>query len=66
MRGWYESKWVGVETMRDLEGDAFTPELPRILCDCYAKLMPMYDYLAQIHSAARKDGLPAAEEKRHG
>lgn len=66
VRGWYESKWVGVETVRDLEEDAFTPELPQLLCDCYAKLTPMYDYLAQIHSAARKDGLPAAEERRHG
>ena len=45
VRSWYNRKWVGVEARRDLEGDAFSPALPQILCDTFEKLMPMYEYL---------------------
>ena len=62
---WYNRKRVGVEFVRDLEGDAFSPALPRILADAYAKLMPMYEYLLQVHRAAGKAGRLTPEERKH-
>ena len=63
---WYERKWVGVEAMRDLEGEAFTPELPRILADAFEELTPMYRFLLEVHLAAGKAGLFKEREERHG
>ena len=64
--GWYERKWVGVEALRDLEGEAFTAALPRILADSFADLMPMYRYLLEVHLAAGRAGQPKEKEGRHG
>ncbi len=66
VRSWYERKMVGVEVLRDLEGEAFSPALPRILTEAFAELKPMYDYLLQIHRAAGKEGLSGEREGRHG
>jgi uncharacterized protein (DUF2461 family) len=66
IQSWYNRKWVGVEARRDLEGDAFSPELPRILCAAFEKLMPLYDYLQQVHRAAAREGLTRTGEKSHG
>ena len=45
---WYNKRWVGVEAVFDLGGDAFSPELPRILADGYERLMPYYELLRQF------------------
>ena len=60
VRSWYERRQVGAEALKDLGGDAFSPELPRILTEAFAELKPMYDYLLQIHRAAGEG------ERRHG
>ena len=62
---WYERKWVGVEAVRDLEGEAFRASLPGILTEAYAELTPMYRFLLEVHLAAGRAGKPE-EEGRHG
>ncbi len=66
VRSWYERKWVGVEAMRDLEGEAFTAALPGILTDAYEELTPMYRFLLEVHLAAGRAGKPEEKEGRHG
>ncbi len=46
---WYNRRWLGTEKSFDLEGDAFSPELPRILCDAWAELMPLHDFLLEVY-----------------
>ncbi|MBR5093976.1 MAG: DUF2461 domain-containing protein [Oscillospiraceae bacterium] len=63
---WYERKWVGVETVRDLEGEAFSPALPGVLADAFTELMPMYRFLLEVHLAAGRAGKPEEKERPHG
>ncbi len=63
VRSWYERKWVGVEAVRDLEGEAFSPALPGLLARAFGELKPMYDFLLQVKLAA---GRAEREEDRHG
>ena len=63
---WYNRRQVGVEFLRDLEGDAFTPALPGILAEAFTALTPMYEYLAQVHRAAGKAGQAAPDGRSHG
>ena len=66
VKSWYERKWVGVEAMRDLEGDAFTPELPKLLADAFKELTPMYRFLLEVRQAAGRAGTAEEKEGRHG
>ena len=63
---WYNRRQVGVEALRDLEGEAFSPDLPRILAEVFTELMPMYEYLLQVHRAAGKAGQLAPDRRKHG
>ena len=48
---WYNLKRAGLEKSFDLGGDAFSAELPRILADAFAGLMPMYEFFMEIYRA---------------
>jgi uncharacterized protein (TIGR02453 family) len=63
VKSWYERKWVGAERTRDLEGEAFSPELPRILVDAFEELTPMFRFLLEVHQTASGAG---RKEDRHG
>ena len=45
VNAWYNRKWTNVYHEENFGGALLTPEFPTILCDAYAKLMPMYEYL---------------------
>lgn len=66
IRSWYNRKRLGVEALRDLGGEAFSPELPTLLCRSFERLMPLYDYLLSIHRAAGEAGLIGGEGRSHG
>ena len=66
IRSWYNRKRVGAEVLKDLEGNAFSPELPNILIEAFERLMPMYQFLLQVHRAA-VEAEPALSQRRgHG
>lgn len=48
---WYNRRHIGCGCDRDFEGDVLTPELPQIITDEFAKLMPLYDYLRELYHA---------------
>ncbi len=45
---WYNKKWVGILAEHDFGGELFSPELPRILTEGYAFLMPYYRLLCRF------------------
>ncbi|MCR5664892.1 MAG: DUF2461 domain-containing protein [Oscillospiraceae bacterium] len=49
---WYNRRSLSVGLEKDLGGEAFLPELPRVLVDCYGRLLPLFDFLW----AAYRDG----------
>ena len=51
---WYNRRSVGLESAHDLGGEAYRETLPRRLADTFVKLMPLYDYLLEVHTAAGK------------
>lgn len=54
---WYNRRRIGLECSRDHDAALYSPELPGILTDAYAKLMPMYEYLLEFyHSADSEKG----------
>lgn len=54
---WYNRKRIGLECSRDHDAALYSPELPEILADAYAKLMPMYEYFLEFyHSADSEKG----------
>ena len=54
---WYNRKRIGLECSRDHDAALYSPELPGILTDAYAKLMPMYEYLLEFyHSTDSEKG----------
>ena len=55
IRSWYERKRLGVEYAGDMGDAVFTPDLPETLCEAFEKLMPMYEYLSQVHRAAVRE-----------
>ena len=48
---WYNRRYVAVTCDRDFGGELLSPELPRILADTYAKLMPLYEFFLEVHRA---------------
>jgi len=46
---WYNRKRLGIECSFDFGGDALSEELPHILADCYAELMPMYEFFLEFY-----------------
>ena len=59
---WYNRRSVGLESVHDFGGDLLTPELPQILVDCYAKLMPLHDFFLEVRRASDAAG----SEEPHG
>ena len=49
---WYNRKRIGLECSRDHDAALYSPELPGILTDAYAKLMPMYEYFLEFYHRA--------------
>ena len=49
---WYNRKRIGLECSRDHDAALYSPELPGILTDAYAKLMPMYEYFLEFYRSA--------------
>ena len=45
---WYNRKWLEAEKRLDLEGEAFSPELPARLAEAYRELMDMHDFLLEV------------------
>lgn len=46
---WYNRKRLGIECSFDFGGDVLSEELPNILVDCFAQLMPMYEYFLEFY-----------------
>ena len=54
---WYNRKRIGLECSRNHDAALYSPELPGILTDAYAKLMPMYEYFLEFyHSTDSEKG----------
>ena len=47
---WYNKKWVGILAEHDFGGDLFSPELPRILAEGYAFLLPYYRLMCRFRN----------------
>jgi len=60
---WYNRKRLGIEVCKDFGGELLSPQLPRILVDCYEKLMPMYEFFVEFYHMAGEDELPRRQEK---
>lgn len=41
---WYNRRWMGIDAAFDFEGDILSPDLPKILAEQYAFLMPYYEF----------------------
>ena len=50
---WYNRRWVGLTHSEDFGGELLSPELPRILADNFAGLMPMYEYFLEFYRSVR-------------
>ena len=48
---WYNKRWGGVGAHFDQEGDAFSPELPRIVADGFDFMMPYYRFFRKFGKA---------------
>ena len=48
---WYNRRYLAVESAHDFGGDLLRPDLPKKLVNTYEKLMPLYEYLLEIHRA---------------
>ena len=57
---WYNRRYLYVESAHDFGGDALRADLPAKLVSTYEKLMPMYDFLMEVHRAYGESG----EKKR--
>ena len=57
---WYNRRYFYVESEQDFGGDALQADLPKKLVSTYEKLMPMYEYLMEVHRAYGEN----AEKKR--
>ncbi len=56
---WYNRKRLGVEVDNDFGPVAENAHLPELLCACYEKLMPLYEFFLEFYNAA-----PPEEKKR--
>lgn len=56
---WYNRRRVGVQVSQDFGPICGDERLPFILCDCYEKLMPLYEFFVEFYNAA-----PPREKKR--
>ncbi len=59
---WYNRKSVGLECAGDFGGVLLTPELPQVLADTWAGLMPLYELLQEARNLAED----ARSEEKHG
>ena len=50
---WYNLKHPGIVCRRDFGGDLFSPDLPRLLCEEYSKMMPMFSFLLGIYNRSK-------------
>ncbi len=49
LNNWYNRRYLAVESAHDFGGDVLSPELPGVLLNTYEKLMPLYEYLLEVH-----------------
>ena len=54
---WYNRKHLGLECCRDFGGDVLSPDLPGILVEGYAKLMPMYEFFMEFYRMAEQENI---------
>ena len=54
IKQWYNRKCVSLCHDENFGGDILSPDLPRILADAYAELMPMYEFLDEAIGTGRK------------
>jgi uncharacterized protein (TIGR02453 family) len=50
---WYNKRWVGIGARFDLEGDAFSPDLPRIVADAFDFMMPYYRFFRRFRTVSK-------------
>ena len=51
---WYNRKRMGLERSMDFGGELYSPALPETLAAAYARLMPMYEYFAEVYHSSGK------------
>lgn len=49
---WYNRKRMGLERSMDFGGELYSPALPETLAAAYARLMPMYEYFAEVYHSS--------------
>lgn len=49
---WYNRRRIALECCRDHDAALYSPELPEMLVDAFARLMPLYDYCLEFYHAA--------------
>ena len=52
---WYNRRSLSVGQEYDFGGDALRPELSQVVADCFAELLPLYDYFCAFFRAAREE-----------
>jgi uncharacterized protein (TIGR02453 family) len=52
---WYNKRWVGIGARFDLEGDAFSPDLPRIVADAFDFMMPYYRFFRKFGTVEKEN-----------
>lgn len=53
---WYNRKYLAMESLHDFGGDLLSEELPAVLADAYARLMPLHDFFLEVYEAGRETG----------
>ena len=53
---WYNRKYVTAEFSGDFGGELFSPQLPQRLCDTFARLMPLHDFVMEAYETSREEG----------
>lgn len=52
---WYNRKRIGIDITKDFGKEVLDEKLPEILTDCYAKLMPMYEFFLEFYNSVPID-----------
>ena len=53
---WYNRKYVTAEFSGDFGEELFSPALPQRLCDTFARLMPLHDFIMEAYENSREEG----------
>ena len=49
---WYNRRYLAVEIGGDFDGNRLGPELPETLARAFVRLLPLYEFLLEVHAAA--------------